>query len=153
MVTYAVPEIRAKEVAAANVGKTVTPALAFGGVKAAAVLQTGGAAGATAEPADDGVTCLADDVQARAAGAFAAEGSCSRGGQLADDEGPIAASMPDEEQTNNAERESAEHVNQADGVPKHLEWKRAITRSKRKLLTCTPGQSPLLKKPAAAKRD
>lgn len=147
-VTFPVTEIHAKIVAAANAGEPVVPASASGCLKAAAAPVTAAAASESAEQVDVGVTCLEDDVRAR----FTAEDNRSRSGQLVNNELLAAASIPDEEQTNNAGKESAEHVSHAGDAPKHLEWKRAITRSKRKLLTCTPGQSPLYKKSATDKQ-
>lgn len=55
----------------------------------------------------------------------------------------------------NVDRQShapEEYIGEVDNnktAPKHLQWKTAITRNKRRLLAGTPGRSPALKKAAA----
>lgn len=145
--------VRAKDAAAANADEIATLAPALSCAEAAAVPVCGGAASASAEQLDVEETSFADVNQTRSASAVAAKNDCSRNVHNTDNELPVEVSLPDVEQTKATVRDSAGHVNKAIDTPKHLEWKRAITRSKRKLMTSTPGQSPQIKKSAAVKRD
>lgn len=115
-------------------------------------VETAGAVGTCTEPEAPAtaVTCSGSDAQAAVMVARAAESSCCPA--VRQDVDAVATKMADSDAAlgNQRMEEFIHEAANVDGPTKDLsaqtEWKRALTRSKRKLLVTTPGISPLTKK-------
>lgn len=115
-----------------------------------AVPSSAGVVRAAANEYTTPVKHAADDVQVATADAVVTVDAGTSCVQRTNVAAPTEISKPDVEWADTAMDEFASQADNgranAKDHPNHLEWKRAITRSKRKLMAVTPGTSPLIKK-------